>query len=226
MTLSRKWLEIIPVMVLALMTTVIFWDGQYDISLASFFYYPSNIANAWPIQNFWLWNILYTIARPLTFILAIAALTLVIVSFFNSRCAKFRQRAAYFFLVIILGPVVVVNLVLKDNWGRPRPRDIIEFSGQYQYQPATVMSDTGKKSFVCGHCASAYIYFSAYFILSKGRILALLLTLCYSFLMGLTRMSAGGHFMSDIIWSGCVMFFLCWFLYYFVFKSFTKDSSG
>jgi len=222
MTLNNKKLEFFSVVILTLITIVFFWDGDLDIGLASLFFDAGNIENNWPKQQFWLWGLLFDIAKPLLLICLLSALVLLIIGVFNEKVAKFRYRASYIILVIAIGPGLLVNLVLKDHWGRPRPRDIVEFNGQYKYVSPSVIAETGGKSFVCGHCSAAYMFFSFYFILNKGRSIVLCLTLCYSFLMGVTRMSAGGHFVSDILLSGSVVFFTCWFLYYYIFREFKQ----
>lgn len=222
---SRQWIELAVLISLAGLTTLVFWNGKWDIALAHLFY-SQHTDNPWPNQSYWLWRGLYDFGRP-SVLLTISVALLIVLSGFRYRpLARFRYRAIYFIAVASLGPGLIVNLVIKDNWGRPRPREIVEFNGSHPYQPPLVISDTGKKSFVCGHCSSGYMFFALYFIVRKGRLLVLCGTLFYSFLIGIGRMTAGGHFVSDILWSGYVVFGLSWFLYYFVFNAFSPPSSA
>lgn len=218
--ISKKWYELGCIILLAVITTLLFWDGSLDIAIEHLFYNPEDPENPWPLGDFWLWRLFYDAAFPSVIATAVIALALFLSSFLVRSKTQFRFRALYVISVILLGPVVMVNLVLKDHWGRPRPKEIVEFNGQYDYQPPAVISETGGKSFVCGHCSSGYMFFALYFILQKMRNIALLCTILYSLLMGFVRMSAGGHFISDVLWSGYVVFGVCWFLYYFVFREF------
>src|SRR5687768_7121090 len=44
-------------------------------------------------------------------------------------CGVDGKKVVYLFLVLIVGAGLIVNLVLKDNFGRARPRDVVEFGG-------------------------------------------------------------------------------------------------
>jgi lipid A 4'-phosphatase len=46
-----------------------------------------------------------------------------------------------FVLTLGLGSGLLVNVVFKDQWGRARPRDIVEFGGSKEFTPAFVMTD-------------------------------------------------------------------------------------
>ena len=50
------------------------------------------------------------------------------------------KKVVYLFLVLIVGAGLIVNVILKDNFGRARPRDIVEFGGSEQFTPAFVVS--------------------------------------------------------------------------------------
>jgi membrane-associated PAP2 superfamily phosphatase len=51
--------------------------------------------------------------------------------------------------------------------------------------------------------------------LSKNyRVLYFGLTLALAWIMGFTRMTSGGHFLSDILWSGYLVFLVAFLLYY------------
>jgi membrane-associated PAP2 superfamily phosphatase len=125
-----------------------------------------------------------------------------------------RKPALYLLLVTALGPGLVVNLVFKDHWGRPRPVHMVEFGGGHHYVPPLKIANTNEKSFTCGHCSVSFIAFAFYFLARKRKILYFALTILFGLAMGLTRMSAGGHFVSDILWSGYLVFLVAWLLYY------------
>ncbi len=109
---------------------------------------------------------------------------------------------------LAIGPGVVSNLILKDNWGRARPVHLTEFGGTRTFTPPLVPSDQCHKncSFVSGEASMAYTGFFAAALLFAGiggrLILAGVLAGLFS---GLVRMSQGAHFLSDVIFAGVVM---------------------
>jgi len=75
----------------------------------------------------------------------------------QEKFKKIRIYAVYVFLAVALGPGLVVNSVFKPYWGRPRPREVTEFSGKYQYRPFYIPEVGAQgKSFPCGHCSMLF----------------------------------------------------------------------
>jgi membrane-associated PAP2 superfamily phosphatase len=58
------------------------------------------------------------------------------------------------------------------------------------------------------------MFFALYFLSRKHKAFYLALTVIFGLTLGLTRMSMGGHFLSDILWSGYLVFFVAWLIYY------------
>ncbi len=79
------------------------------------------------------------------------------------------KKVVYLFLVLIIGAGLIVNVMFKDNFGRARPRDIVEFGGSAQFTPAFVVSSACDRncSFSSGDSAGAF--FSLAFILAFRR---------------------------------------------------------
>ncbi|WP_347989251.1 phosphatase PAP2 family protein [Methylomonas sp. AM2-LC] len=212
--LQRAQLELLVWMLLAIATTLLFWFTDLDIKAAAHFYHPENSADVWPERHWWLWQILFDYAFPFTVAAGIAAFSVFLISYFFAPSLRFRRQALYIVLVIAIGPGLVVNLIFKDHWGRPRPMHITQFGGEYQYIPPIQIGDTPDKSFVCGHCSVGYAFFALYFLAQNYRIAYFLLTLGLAWTMGFTRMTSGGHFVSDILWSGYLVFLVAFILYY------------
>ena len=116
-----------------------------------------------------------------------------------------RKAVAYLFTTLIIGPGVVVNTIFKNNWGRARPSQITEFGGTAQFSPAFVRVSECESncSFVSGH-ASMGFYLIAIAFLFKGRHRTYMIwtALVYGSVTGIGRIIQGGHFFSDIIFSG------------------------
>lgn len=130
------------------------------------------------------------------------------------------RKVAYLFLVLILGAGLIVNVALKDNFGRARPRDIEEFGGSHQFTPAFVMTDACDRncSFASGDSAGAF--FALAFILVSGRRRAITTTgVGYGVLVSVSRIASGAHFLSDTIVSFFVMLIVADFLHYLMYAS-------
>jgi len=112
-------------------------------------------------------------------------------------------RATLFVLATFaLGPGLIVNGVLKEHWGRARPREIIEFGGGAAFSPAWRISDQcqGNCSFVSGEAAAAFALFAVVFLLRKElRPAAALVTLAFAAMVSFTRIAVGAHFLSDVL---------------------------
>lgn len=214
MILLRCHYEFLTWLSLALSTTLLFWFTDLDHKAATLFYHPELVRDVWPEQHWWLWKALYDYAFPFTVGAGILAFLLYLASHIHDDARIFRRQALYILLVIALGPGILVNLVVKDHWGRPRPVHTKEFGGKYDYVPPLKVGQTPDKSFVCGHCSVGYAFFGLYFLAQNYKALCLILTLGLAGTLGLTRMTAGGHYLSDILWSGYLVFLVAFALYY------------
>ncbi|MCJ7603450.1 MAG: phosphatase PAP2 family protein [Desulfobulbaceae bacterium] len=101
-----------------------------------------------------------------------------------------------------------IYAVFKDHLGHPRPRQIVEFEGKYQYIPPLQKGDVGKNSsFPSGHVAIAFNISLFWFIWRRGRprlaVVSLGVAIGCAGGMGLARLMDGAHFLSDIL---CAMF--------------------
>ncbi|MEP0233537.1 phosphatase PAP2 family protein [Roseibium sp.] len=140
-------------------------------------------------------------------IVKIVAITCVVVLlaklFLPARSPLMPLRAPVFLLTtLILGPGVLVNLILKNNWGRPRPVMVDVFGGDMPYQPVWLPSDwcDTNCSFVSGEASAGMWLVAAVFIAPiawRFALLAFLLPL--GFLLSLNRIAFGGHFLSDTL---------------------------
>lgn len=118
------------------------------------------------------------------------------------------SRWLFVALCLIMGPLVVTNIGLKDHWGRARPRDIIEFSGTKAFTPPFPPSTQCDYncSFVSGEASSIFIVMFAAALLFRSRSRKFIcLAIIMGGLAGLVRMAQGGHFLSDVIFAGVLM---------------------
>ncbi len=213
-TSKRRYSELISLAVLAAATTSLFWFTNLDRWAAGLFFYPGNAGGVWPKQDWWFWRMLYDYAFPFTITAGGFARLTYLLGHLHDDFRSFRRQALYILLVIAIGPGLVVNLIVKDHWGRPRPVHTKEFGGEYDYVPPAKLGHSPDKSFVCGHCSVGYAFFALYFLAQNYKTLYLILTLGLAWTMGFTRMTAGGHYLSDILWSGYLVFLVAYALYY------------
>ena len=101
--------------------------------------------------------------------------------------------------------LLVVNVLLKNMWGRVRPNDILPFGGVETFTPWYKFGDSclSNCSFVSGDASVGFLLVVFYFITKKNAYLYLGLIL--GSLLGFIRIAAGGHFFSDIIFSQIVV---------------------
>lgn len=105
---------------------------------------------------------------------------------------------------LILGPLLLVNVVLKDNWGRPRPIQVDLFGGDAPYVEVWRITDWCDRncSFVSGEASSAIWLVAVALVLPKAvRVPAAIVAIVYALLLSLNRIAFGGHFLSDVILS-------------------------
>ena len=116
------------------------------------------------------------------------------------------KKISYLFLVLILGAGLIVNGVFKDDFGRARPRDIVEFGGSKHFTPAFVVSrECGRNcSFSSGDGAGAFFSLALALALSRKRAV-LLCALAYGAVVSFSRVASGAHFFSDSAVSFFVM---------------------
>lgn len=123
-----------------------------------------------------------------------------------SLCEVDGRKVAYVFLVLIVGAGLIVNLVLKDNFGRARPRDVAEFGGAKAFTPPfTISNECGKNcSFSSGESAAGFFALALARALSRRRTM-LLAGFGFGVLASYCRVASGAHFFSDTVVSFFVM---------------------
>jgi lipid A 4'-phosphatase len=127
-------------------------------------------------------------------------------------------RAGVFLLAALaVGPGLVVNTLFKDHWGRARPAEITQFGGTARFSPPFVPSDQCRSncSFPAGDPSNGFVLVAAGFLIAAPRprrvVCAGAITL--GALIGLVRLAQGGHFFSDVLASGFLVFATTWALW-------------
>jgi len=130
-----------------------------------------------------------------------------------------KKTIIYILLVLSLAPGLIVNSLLKENWGRARPMDIVEFGSTKKFTPAFILSDQGGNSFSSGHGAAAFSLLGFALLARKRRKLWISLALSYGVAVSFARIIGGGHFLSDNVTSFFIVYITTYALYGYLIKS-------
>lgn len=120
-------------------------------------------------------------------------------------------------LVLVAGPGIIVNLLLKEYSGRARPANVVEFGGPHPFTPILRFAEncSGNCSFSSGETALSSAMVFAALVLVWPRLRRRLRGLALAGglgLIGLTlllRVALGRHFASDVLFSVAVSGFVC-----------------
>jgi membrane-associated PAP2 superfamily phosphatase len=199
---------LLPVLVLVA-GTVFFRAGSADVEWMRAWADGGN----WSIGELPLWKAFYRYGSYPALLAAAVALGVLLVGLRRAGLAPFRRPALFVVLLMAIGPGLVANALLKDHWGRPRPREVVALGGTQPFEPVLVRdpASTGK-SFPCGHATMGFYLVAGYFIWRKRRPAvawcAAALALAGGVLIGCARMVQGGHFPSDVLWAGGLMWLI------------------
>lgn len=196
------------------------WSADLDLKVSHFFYQNGNF------DSYPLWNWLYIYGILPAWFLAGFALIGLILSFTQSY-RNWRAPCLYVLLVYAVGSGLIIHAILKDHWGRPRPKQVTEFGGiqafRPYYKPNIGNSPEPSKSFTSGHAASGYYFFALTLLgmIYRSQLLYWLglgLGWGLGILLSLTRIAQGGHFLSDTFAAAIIMWLTAWGLAYLIFE--------
>jgi len=196
--------------------TLVFRLTDADIAIQRYFY---SSEKGWLLQYRPFWDFLYRFGIFPGYFLAFTALIMVTLSYWNVKYINFRKASMVLIFTMVVGPGLIVNLVLKDHTGRPRPREITEFGGTEKFICICEKGATNEgKSFPCGHCSMGfYLSIPFLFLRNRKKVLAYVVLVAgvgYGILIGIARMMAGGHFASDVLWAGLIVWLVALAGYY------------
>jgi membrane-associated PAP2 superfamily phosphatase len=131
-------------------------------------------------------------------------------------------RAVVFLVAtLVLAPGLVVNVALKDHWGRPRPIDVTQFGGDQHFvawwDPRG--DCPGNCSFVSGDVSGAsWTLAPAALAPPQWRALAYGAALALGAGMAVLRIMAGAHFFSDTVFAGVFTFLIIWAVHGLIYR--------
>lgn len=191
------------------------WFPEVDLRASSLFYR----GNGFYLRNQWWTTFLHELTGYFICLSMASVVGIYALNRLSRRnvCGVDGKRVSYLFVVLILGAGLIVNVALKNNFGRARPRNVTQFGGSQQFTPAFVVADecVTNCSFSSGDGAGAF--FSLAFALVSSRRRAMLVTaLGFGGLVSLSRIASGAHFLSDTVVSFFVMWIIADALYFYI----------
>jgi len=205
MTYLRTARSRLVLLALVVSSLLFYWFPDLDLRASGLFHRGGRFF----LDHSWWTTMLH---RSVAYFVGVALAAIVGIWAFDKlrgriECRVGGRTVCYLFLVLILGAGLVVNVVLKDGFGRARPRNVVEFGGLQAFSPPFVVSGECESncSFSSGDSSGAF--FSLAFVLAFGRRRAMLVAaLAYGALVSFSRIAAGAHFLSDTV----ISFFVMW----------------
>jgi len=196
---------LLPIIITIILTPITPW---LDLNSAHFFFEQGSFSTAPAYTFFYHYGIIPA------WIAVISSSLLYLLSFFTDKLTLWRPYLLVMILTLVLGSGIIVHALLKENWGRPRPRQIEEFGGMQKFRPYYIPNFSNQfessKSFSCGHCSMGFYFFALALVGTRlqKRWLSIL-GYCLAFGLGialsLTRIAQGGHFFSDTLITALIM---------------------
>ncbi|PID50234.1 MAG: hypothetical protein CR991_02425 [Proteobacteria bacterium] len=198
--------------------TAVFWLTDWDMRIAAWFYHPACSPQGWLLDCYPMLYYLFYASIPLiSSLILLGSLGVIGWTLWRNDQQRLRRQVLYFLLVFVLGSGVLVNAVFKGHWGRPRPVQIEELGGTERYvPPVQYVAHSDGHSFPSGHSSIGFGFIALYFIWRRSHPLwarrLVWASVLFGCLIGFTRMAAGGHFLSDVMWSAFLMLFTAYCL--------------
>lgn len=122
------------------------------------------------------------------------------------RLAMLDGRAFAFIVAsLAIAPGLIANVLFKNEWGRARPRQLVEFGGTADFTPALVIADqcATNCSFVAGDASLAFTTLAlALLTPPRWRPGWIALAVLFGAVIGAVRVVQGAHFLSDVVFAG------------------------
>lgn len=182
-----------------------------DLSVSRWFYQP-NVGFA--LADSALLRVLRSSSTwVMSGVLLLCALQLIRHAVAGQVGGRVARRCLWLLACLAAGPGLLVNGILKEYWGRPRPIATDLFGGEAPFQRVWVISNWCDRncSFVSGEASSAAWLVAAALIAPRQiRTAAVAAATLYAFALSINRIAFGGHYLSDVVlaWLLCALVFM------------------
>ncbi len=204
----------LPVLILVLATIVISASGA-DLKVSSLFC----IDGKWPVGDQQPWHLLYLLDRGPSIALGICGLVAAIIGSRDKQRRNWIRPGLFLVILLVLGPGLLVNVVFKEHWGRPRPREVVQLGGTKEFlHPWQKGIAHNGRSFPSGHSSAAFYMTAPFFVFRRRKPTVarwwMAGGLFFGVLMSIARITQGGHFLSDNLWAWGMVHLTAVALYY------------
>jgi len=189
-------------------------ETEWDLAVARWFFDPAACASTETANHHGCAGFFYAqiqwLAELRRILQPLAAIMAVIVAIFLVRDLVAGRRWAdagvrlksVLIAALILGPGLIVNGILKNHWGRPRPWMTDQFGGWLPFVAAGDKTDycLTNCSFVSGEAAAAgWLMCVAILMYARGRYYIATAFLVIALVQPLLRVAFDAHYMSDAV---------------------------
>jgi membrane-associated PAP2 superfamily phosphatase len=179
---------------------------SFDTLVAAWFFDPNTAS--FPLAADPDWNIVRRVANWLPFLLLLPAGVALVRKLVYPSDRILIAPSVILFLAgsLLLGPVLTSNLLLKENWGRPRPHKLQQFAGTADFQPWWRPGACERNcSFVSGEASLAFWTVApAALAPPQVRPFAVGGAIVFGTTVGALRVAFGRHFVSDIVFAALI----------------------
>jgi len=213
----RGWLLLAGLTLVLVVVTTVLIATSADLRVAARFY---DGERGWFMGAAQPWRWLYQYGTIPGLVVTLAALAGWFVGKFRRSLADWRPYCLLVVLTTVICSGILVNAVLKQYWGRPRPDQVTIFGGQWTYRDVHAPGIPGQGgSFPCGHCAMGFTLVSLFGFHRRSRLVAYAgggTGLLLGSALSATRIIQGAHFLTDTLWSLGFNLMVATALYYLV----------
>lgn len=166
-----------------LIMTLIFIFTPLDIIIVDFFYDES--LGGFFVSDEQPWKFLYEQEGLIVGTLGAVSLIMILTSWITKdpELKKIGRYGWFILMVALMGTGLLVNAMFKGYWGRPRPREYVEFGGTRQFYPvwypaflkllpsASDPHDVlNNSSFAAGHPTEFIAYIALFFVFNHPEV--------------------------------------------------------
>lgn len=165
--------------------------------------------------SFWLHDsvvgyVFHDVIRPVFYWALIALVVLLAIR--SGRMPGHRgltvRRVFYVLAVVGIGLGLITNVILKNEFDRPRPLHTVEYGGDKRYQPPILPARGCERncSFVSGDASAGFALIALPIAFASGRRRRqfIRVALWTGVVVGSFRMMNGSHYLFDVIYAGLI----------------------
>ncbi len=202
---------------------------RLDMEIAGLFYDPA--ARNFPLRTNSVFGLLRDASSWVLVVLIVPCVIALLIKLVMPRAKPWLSAHAAIFLIatLALAPGLLVNVLLKNHWSRPRPVAVVEFGGSQRFVPWWDPRGQCVKncSFVSGETSSAFWTLApAALAPAPWRLLAYVSAIAFGVGMGAVRMAMGAHFFTDVAFAGFFTFIIIVLIHGLIFRSQASNSES